>query len=82
MLEAGRCVITGLAMNAKDDLSDLLAAHPKIFNEYDKHQRQQSETSTELARPVGHLPTARSHQKRLLDLANIEAEIRKSGGFE
>ncbi|KAH7493926.1 hypothetical protein FOMA001_g39 [Fusarium oxysporum f. sp. matthiolae] len=81
-LEAGRCIISGLSMSSKSDVTALSEKNKKLADEYDGIRGRLAAVSKQL-NVTGEYQRARAHHQVLLDeLAAKEAEIRQLEGFE
>ncbi|PNP78571.1 hypothetical protein FNYG_08083 [Fusarium nygamai] len=81
-LESGRCIISGLSMSSKSDVTALSEKNKKLADEYDGIRARLAEVSKQFNK-AGAYQQARAHRQALLDeLAAKEAEIRQLEGFE
>ncbi|KAL9609815.1 MAG: hypothetical protein Q9167_005442 [Letrouitia subvulpina] len=79
-LEMGRCVISGLTMNVKDDVSELREAHPELYERYDS-LRQPFSRGRHIA-DAHYLNQEKTLSQVNNDLNEVENEIRQQRGFE
>lgn len=81
-LEEARCVIAGLSMSSKTDISDLQKIEPELANKYEGLRSQLAQASKHLKLP-GTYQLSRKHQQELLQsISETEAEIRHLLGWE
>ncbi|KAH6971242.1 CHAT domain-containing protein [Ilyonectria sp. MPI-CAGE-AT-0026] len=81
-LEAGRCIISGLSMSSKSDVTPLREKNKALADEYDGIRARLSEVSEQL-NTASTYQQARARQQALLhELAAKEAEVRQLEGFE
>jgi CHAT domain-containing protein len=81
-LEEARCVIAGVSMSSKIDISKLRKADPDLANKYDDLRTQLSQASKHLKLPSTYRG-ARKHQQELLQaVSETEANIRHLPGWE
>ncbi|RYP45318.1 hypothetical protein DL768_008321 [Monosporascus sp. mg162] len=81
-LEEARCVIAGLSMSSKADISDLRKIEPGLASKYEGLRNRLAQASKQLKLP-GTYRLARKHQQELLQsISETEAEIRHLQGWE
>jgi tetratricopeptide (TPR) repeat protein len=81
-LEEARCVIAGLSMSSKADISDLQKIEPDLASKYEGLRSDLAQASKHLKLP-GAYQLARKHQQELLQsISDTEAEIRHLPGWE
>ncbi|KAG8525775.1 uncharacterized protein KY384_000535 [Bacidia gigantensis] len=79
-LETGRCVVAGLTMNVKDDVSELKVAHPQLCERYD--DLRQSFSRGPQAAYANFLSQENNFSQVNDDMNRVENEIRRQVGFE
>jgi tetratricopeptide (TPR) repeat protein len=82
-LEAGRCIISGLAMSLKTEVARLRQRDRKLAQAYEDLRRKLAGATQQPSNAPGASQPVWARQKVLLqELAAMEAEIRRLDGFE
>ncbi|ERF72991.1 hypothetical protein EPUS_08848 [Endocarpon pusillum Z07020] len=87
-LEAGRGIISSLAMNARNDVTDLASVHPGLASEYEQARAAiasaglNSEDIGEAGLKAHMCDLAKLQQQKVARLEQVEADIRLLEGFE
>ena len=81
-LETGRCVISGITISSKVDLSELRKVEPDLANEYDELRRQYARASRDLEQREKYHDARARQQQVAKQLATTESLIRKAPGWE
>lgn len=80
-LETGRCVISGVAISSRTDVSELRKLKPNLADQYDGLRKEYALASRDLEQRENYRE-AREHQTRIAkQLATIESTIRELPGW-
>ncbi len=82
LLEQGRAVLMGQDLQARSDVSDLAAAHPRTAREFTALARRLRETETAPADGTGEAEQIRGQHAVAQEWHGLLARIRKLDGFE
>ncbi|QYS95109.1 hypothetical protein H0G86_002423 [Trichoderma simmonsii] len=81
-LEQARCVISGLSMSSKTDLSTLREIDPDLANRYNDLRLRLAEVSQQMKVEGAYQEASKNKTKLLKTIAEMEAQIRLSPGLD
>ncbi|RDW57787.1 hypothetical protein BP5796_12588 [Coleophoma crateriformis] len=80
LIEAGRCIITGLAINARSDITDLKEKQPELYEQYNTCRNKISQSFV-FDGNLEYVTSVASYEALYEELDRIEEEIRQIPGF-